>query len=75
MTKSKKTTEKRWLHVDGKGGGLSNPPPPLFMSADENSVSLVKAALAALCIFRSRKKLCVFVSLCLKKHLRKTLNS
>ena len=35
-----------------------------MMSADENSVSLVKAALAALCIFRTRKKtqcLCVSV--------------
>ena len=39
--------------------------------AADNSVSLVKAALAALCIFRSRKKtLCLCVSV-FKKNLRK----
>ena len=45
-----------------------NPPRGTCIAAD-NSVSSVKAALAALCIFRTRKNLSVSVSLCSKKHL------
>ena len=50
------------------------PPAPLIPRggtciAADNSVSSVKAALAALCIFRTRKNLSVSVSLCSKKHL------
>ena len=60
-------------HAGGETGGLElrsppNPPRGTCIAAD-NSVSSVKAALAALCIFRTRKNLSVSVSLCSKKHL------
>ena len=62
-------------HAGGETGGLElgsppNPPRGTCIAAD-NSVSSVKAALATLCIFRTRKKTqCLCVSVFKKNILR-----
>ena len=86
IKKHKDTKEQRFfldtkitsdLKVATKPCGRGSPPAPLIPPrgtciADEKLCGLCKAALAALCIFRSRKRHSLFVSLCLKIKTRKS---